>query len=190
MAASVITHLLYGFLGIYRDTEDVQRRVDILHGSKFDKLNPKQKEAIVRNPVAGQVYVHHFFFPEYKNNFIQLFSTFAFDIFLSFGMWTTSAPCGREGDSVTLTTSGLCVFCVIRRSQQNRPGNAPPSENWEQPLAWLTLVLSSNQFDQGLLRTKCSDEYITFFHSLIHACDGILEWGKFSLCTRNSSSSV
>lgn len=110
-----------------------------------------------------------------------------FDIFLSFGMWTTSAPCGREGDSVTLTTSGLCVFCVIRRSQQNRPGNAPPSENWEQPLAWLTLVLSSNQFDQGLLRTKCSDEYITFFHSLIHACDGIMEWGKFSLCTRNSS---
>lgn len=69
MAASVITHLLYGFLGIYRDTEDVQKRVDILHCSKFDKLNPKQKEAIVRNPVAGQVYVHHFFFPEYKNNF-------------------------------------------------------------------------------------------------------------------------
>lgn len=62
MAASIITHLLYGFLGIYRDTEDVQKRVDILHGSKFDKLNPKQKEAIVRNPVAGQVYVHHFFF--------------------------------------------------------------------------------------------------------------------------------
>lgn len=69
MAASVITHLLYGFLGIYRDTEDVQKRVDILHCSKFDKLNPKQKEAIVRNPVAGQVYVQHFFFPEYKNNF-------------------------------------------------------------------------------------------------------------------------
>lgn len=69
MTASIITHLLYGFLGIYRDTEDVQRRVDILHGSKFDKLNPKQKEAIVRNPVAGQVYVHLFFFPEYKNNF-------------------------------------------------------------------------------------------------------------------------
>lgn len=69
MAASIITHLLYGFLGIYRDTEDVQKRVDILHCSKFDKLNPKQKEAIVRNPVAGQVYVHHFFFPEYKNNF-------------------------------------------------------------------------------------------------------------------------
>lgn len=62
MAASIITHLLYGFLGIYRDTEDVQKRVDILHGSKFDKLNPKQKEAIVRNPVAGQVYVHHYFF--------------------------------------------------------------------------------------------------------------------------------
>lgn len=62
MAASIITHFLYGFLGIYRDTEDVQKRVDILHGSKFDKLNPKQKEAIVRNPVAGQVYVHHFFF--------------------------------------------------------------------------------------------------------------------------------
>lgn len=69
MAASIITHLLYGFLDIYRDTEDVQKRVDILHGSKFDKLNPKQKEAIVRNPVAGQVYVHHFFFPGYKNNF-------------------------------------------------------------------------------------------------------------------------
>lgn len=69
MAASIITHLLYGFLGIYRDTEDVQKRVDILHCSKFDKLNPKQKEAIVRNPVAGQVYVQHFFFPEYKNNF-------------------------------------------------------------------------------------------------------------------------
>lgn len=69
MAASIITHLLYGFLGIYRDTEDVQKRVDILHCSKFDKFNPKQKEAIVRNPVAGQVYVHHFFFPEYKNNF-------------------------------------------------------------------------------------------------------------------------
>lgn len=59
-AASVITYmyLLYGFLGIYRDTEDVQKRVDILHSSKFDQLNPKQKEAIVRNPVAGQVHVH------------------------------------------------------------------------------------------------------------------------------------
>ncbi|XP_048735505.2 DNA annealing helicase and endonuclease ZRANB3-like [Ostrea edulis] len=37
-----------------RNTEDMQRRVDILHSSKFDKLNPKQKEKIVKNPAAGQ----------------------------------------------------------------------------------------------------------------------------------------
>ncbi|XP_061173835.1 DNA annealing helicase and endonuclease ZRANB3-like [Saccostrea echinata] len=37
-----------------RDTDDMQKRVDILHSSIFDKLNPKQKEAIVKNPVAGQ----------------------------------------------------------------------------------------------------------------------------------------
>lgn len=45
---------------LHRDTEDVQKRVDILHSSKFDRLNPKQKEAIVRNPVAGQVHADFF----------------------------------------------------------------------------------------------------------------------------------
>ena len=43
---------------LFRDTKDLQKRVDILHSSKFDKLNPKQKEVIVRNPVAGQVSVN------------------------------------------------------------------------------------------------------------------------------------
>lgn len=45
-------------LVLFRDTKDLQKRVDILHSSKFDKLNPKQKEVIVRNPVAGQVSVN------------------------------------------------------------------------------------------------------------------------------------
>jgi hypothetical protein len=40
----------------FRNTDDVLKRMDILHSSKFDKLNPKQKEKIVKNPAAGQVY--------------------------------------------------------------------------------------------------------------------------------------
>ena len=56
----------------------------------------------------------------------------------SSGMWTTFDLCGREADSVTLTTSEHSVFCVITRSLRVKPRRGPPSENWEWPLAWRT----------------------------------------------------